>query len=633
MLFERALAAAPITLPAHVSLFTGQYPFTHGVRNNGDFALADRIPTLATALHDRGYRTAAFVSAFVLDRRYGLARGFDAYDDRLDPVAAAAGGGLERRGDRTVAAAGEWLDGPAREQAPFFLWIHLYDPHDPYDPPRPYRDTFADRLYDGEIAFDDAVIDSLFARLDRLGLLASTLVAVVGDHGESLGEHEEATHSLFVYQATVRVPLILWWPGHVPGGRRVASLVRGIDVTPTLLDLAGVAPLPSAQGETLMPRVRGAGSEGAGASAYVETYFPMFYMNWAPLRSIQDDRWKLIDAPELELYDLSRDPQERSNLAPREPGRAAALRRALDALTGGRRGAMSGRMADADTAAKLAALGYVGAAGAGTATTATDESRQDPKRMIGVFNRLREANAAAHAGRHAEAETIAREALAGDPRNAFATIVVANAEMAQEQYARAIADYRAYAALVPRSAEPHHRMAVCYARLGDLGKALAEEDAAVSIDPRDPDVRNHRGGLLAARGRVDDAIAELRAAVDIAPDSAVFRVGLARVLVTAGQLDQADAELQQALRRSADNPDAHAVYGALLVARQRPDAAIAEFQRSLAVRPQADDVRLDLANTLERAGREAEARREYQRLASGRDTPPDVRQAARARLR
>jgi tetratricopeptide (TPR) repeat protein len=633
VLFERALAAAPITLPAHVTLFTGQYPFAHGVRNNGDFALAEGIPTLATALHDRGYRTAAFVSSFVLDRRFGLARGFDLYDDQLDSAADGAGA-LERRGDRTAAAAGEWLDAQTGSAAPFFLWIHLYDPHDPYDPPPPYRAQFADRPYDGEIAFDDAMIDGVLERLQRLGLLASTAVAVVGDHGESLGEHEEATHSLFVYQATLRVPLILWWPGHLPAGQRVPSPVRGIDVAPTLLDLAGVRRLDSAQGTTLLPRVRGAAGDGgsAFASAYAETYFPLFYMNWAPLRSIQDERWKFIDAPEPELYDLSRDPQERSNLAAREPSRVTALRRAVDALTGGNSGAMSARAVDAGTAAKLAALGYVGAVGSGTATAAHDGNRPDPKRMIGVFNRLRAANAAARDARHAEAETIARDALAGDPSNAFATIVLANAEMAQGRYAHAIADYRAYAALVPHSAEPHHRIAICYARLGETDKALAEEDAAKAIDPRDPDVRNHRGGLLAARGRVDEAIAELRAAVEIVPDNALFRVGLARVLLSAGRLDEADAELQHALRRAANSPDAHAAYGALFVARHRPDRAIEEFRRALATRPEADDVRFDYAMALERAGRGAEARREYERLSSGRETPSDIRQAARARL-
>jgi choline-sulfatase len=621
VLFERALAAAPITLPAHASLLTGAYPFAHGVRNNGNFSLRDTVPTIATTLHDAGYRTAAFVSAFVLDRRYGLARGFDEYDDRVP---------LERRGDRTAAAAVEWLNAHASEPAPFFVWLHLYDAHDPYDPPPPFRDAFAGRLYDGEIAFDDEVIGSVLDRLDRAGRLSATIVAVIGDHGESLGEHGEDTHAVFVYEATLRVPMILAWPGRLPAGRRVPSLVRGIDLAPTLLDLADEPPLAGAHGRTLMPLVRG--TPGDAASAYAESYFPLLYMNWAPLRSIQDDRWKFIDAPTPELYDLQRDPRERANLAQREPARAAALRRALDALTGGEPGAMSRRTIDGETAAKLAALGYVGSAASGV-TPASGVGRPDPKRVIGVFNRLRQANAAAQEGRFAEAAAIARDTLRQDPRNAFATIVLANAERDQGRYREAIAGYRAYLDLVPESADAHHSIAICYARLGDAGRALNEDEAALAIDPRSGDARMLRGGLLAGRGRIDEALRELRAAVEINPENAAFRVGLARVLVRKGQLDAAEEELRRALQLQPQSADAYAAAGGLLVARGRPERAVAEFERALALRPDADDIRLDLARALERAGRVADARVEYGRLAAARETPAEIKRAAKARLR
>ncbi|MGH9144710.1 MAG: sulfatase, partial [Vicinamibacterales bacterium] len=196
VLFERVVSAAPITLPAHASIFTALYPFAHGVRNNGTFYLDAKFATLATVLHDAGYRTAAFISAFVLDRRYGLARGFDTYNDHLESGEGhIVNGARERRGDRTALAAEAWIAQAASGSvsAPFFVWLHLYDAHDPYDPPPPFHDAFADRPYDGEIAFDDDVVGSVLDRLDQLGL-RSTLVAVVGDHGESLGEHGEMTH-------------------------------------------------------------------------------------------------------------------------------------------------------------------------------------------------------------------------------------------------------------------------------------------------------------------------------------------------------------------------------------------------------------------------------------------------------
>ena len=222
--FETVVAPAPITLPSHSSILTGLYPFEHGVRNNGNFYLAERFETLATRLKARGYRTGAFVSSFILDRRYGLDRGFDVYDDHMEGAyAQVVTLQAERRGDRTALALGRWIDERAKEpDDPFFAWLHLYDPHEPYRPPHPFRDLFANDPYDGEIAFDDAIVASVLDRLRRAGLLDRTLVVVTGDHGESLGEHGETTHSMFLYEAAIRVPLILWRPGLVPAGRVVA---------------------------------------------------------------------------------------------------------------------------------------------------------------------------------------------------------------------------------------------------------------------------------------------------------------------------------------------------------------------------------------------------------------------------
>jgi choline-sulfatase len=634
VLFEHAVAAAPITLPAHVSLLTGRYPFAHGVRNNGTFSLDDRAATLATVLHDRGYRTGAFVSAFVLDRRFGLARGFDRYDDGVDQ-AATPGGEVERRGDRTAAAAAEWI----AEQAgvPFFVWLHLYDPHDPYDPPSPYREAFADRLYDGEIAFDDAVVGRLLDRLRDLGLAASTIVAVVGDHGESLGEHDEITHAMFVYESAIRVPMLVSWSGHLPAGRRIRGVTRAIDLAPTLLDLAGQPALVGAEGRTLARSI--AGGERSSESAYSETYFPLLYMNWAPLRSIQDGRWKFIDAPAPELFDLETDPGERTNLASREPARAAALARALTQLTGGAAGAMTERKLDRATVEKLAALGYIGAVSGDGASppsqTGQPDSRvrPDPKAMIAVFNDLRQANAEVRERRPAEGERLARQALGVDPQNAFAVLVVAQAEMDQGRWADAVADFRRYARLVPSSADAHHRAAICLSRQGDIVHAIAEEDAALAIDPRDAEAHELRGGLLAGDGRIAAAIPDLRSAVDLEPKRPAFHIGLARVLIDARRLDEAQGEIDRALALAPDHADALAANGALQSARGRYTDAAAAFARALAVRPDYDDVRLDYAIALEQIGRRSDAVTEFRRLASAPRTPETIRAAARRHLR
>ena len=223
--FDAAFSPAPITLPAHASILTGLYPFEHGVRNNGNFYLDDRFETLATILSTQGYRTAGFVSSFVLDRRYGLARGFETYDDRMaGPQAQVVNLEAERRGDRTSAALNAWLEAHGRGGAPFFAWLHLYDPHEPYRAPQPFGSAFADSPYDGEIAFVDAIVASVLDKLAELGLRDRTIIAIVGDHGESLGDHGEETHSMFVYDAAVRVPLLLWRPGrHSSSGILIAG--------------------------------------------------------------------------------------------------------------------------------------------------------------------------------------------------------------------------------------------------------------------------------------------------------------------------------------------------------------------------------------------------------------------------
>ena len=593
VLFERAVAAAPTTLPAHASLMTGRNPMAHGVRNNG-VPLDRAVPTLADAFRAAGYRTAAFVSAFVLDQRFGLVRGFDTYDDHLDPPAGHASDAIERRGDRTVAAASAWLTaaasaapgppGSAPTAAPFFLWVHLYDPHDPYEAPaQPGRDDVS-ALYDGEIAFADSAVGALLGALERQGLSGNTIVAVIGDHGESLGEHGEATHGMFVYESAMRVPALLKWPASLPAGTRVTPLVRAIDLAPTLLDLAGRPPLTGATGVSLVPLVRGTGA--APATAYGETYFPQLFMNWAPLRSWRDGQWKFIEAPTLELYDLASDPGETVNLAAREPDRAARMRRALYALLAAEGTAAASAGPDRETMQKLAALGYVG--GGGTQGRDDPLSRPDPKAMIDVFNRLREANAALDSGHPDDAARVASSALATDAGNAFAMLILGKAERTRGRYREAAAQFRGYLAQVPLSADAHHWLAICHLQLDDFDAALAEAELALAIDPRFAEALTLRGDLLAAGGQVEEGLHDLRASVNINPDRPAAHIALGRTLARAGQAEEAEEQFRYAL---------------------------------------------DLATRLTAAGRVPQAARVFEQLTLDPSVPAPLREAARAQLR
>ncbi|HVO12468.1 MAG TPA: sulfatase-like hydrolase/transferase [Vicinamibacteria bacterium] len=627
--FQQASSPAPITLPAHSSILTGLYPFAHGVRNNGNFYLADRFPTLATVLKAQGYRTAAFVSSFILDRRYGLARGFDTYDDAMEGaqsqvVALEA----ERRGDRTALALSRWLEQTATAERPFFAWLHLYDPHEPYRPPPPFRDLFASDPYQGEIVFDDAVVASVLDTLQRTGALDRTVVAVIGDHGESLGDHGEETHSMFVYESALRVPLILWRPGRLPAGRVLQEPVRATDLAPTLLELLGAPALRTNDGVSLLPLIEGR-SLARTPPVYAETYLPLFYMNWAPLRAIRDARFKLIDAPRPELYDLERDPGEQQNLYAAANPAAASLRSALDRLTAGGQGAMEVGRLDRETAEKLASLGYLGAEHAGS-DVVSGAARPEPQEMIAVFNRLRRANSAVRERRFAEAVPVLREVLARDPRNAFATLVSGSAQMGMGHWREAVAFFRRYLELVPTSAYAHHWIAICALRSGDKEAALREAEATLAIDPHFSDARILKAGVLATRGAYDEAVAELRQAVETDPGKPAIRLDLARVLAEAGHPDEARKEYAALL---ATHPnDAAALTGRAALDASAGDLAAAErgLRRALAIEPDLDEARADLAQVLERTGRRGEALAEYRRLADS--SSPAVRARARQAL-
>jgi arylsulfatase A-like enzyme len=366
-------------LPSHASLFTGLYPPEHGVRNNGHFRLEERLPTVASVLQGRGYRTGAFVSAFVLDRRFGLARGFDRYDDDLVQGQASETFSFEsqRTGDRTAAALIQWVEGET--SSPFLAWLHLYDAHEPYSPPSPFREDFKDAPYDGEIAFADAVLGQVLDALGRLHLQDRTTIVVVGDHGESLGEHGEETHSMFVYEGALLVPLVIWAPGRVPEGRVVEEPVSIVDLAPTLLELAGAPPLKLAHARSLLGLPGGSGTPRA---LYAETLSPQFDMGWAPLRSVRDHRYKLIDGPRPELFDLARDPSEAENLHERLPNVAAALRGRLGEIAGDGWGAMSAVAPSREVEEKLAALGYLGAGATPHTPPASVAGLTDPKEAI-----------------------------------------------------------------------------------------------------------------------------------------------------------------------------------------------------------------------------------------------------------
>lgn len=369
VVFDQAITVAPLTLPAHCSLFTGLLPPSHGVRDNADPALAAEQTTLSERLRARGFQTGAFVASVVLDPERGLSQGFDHYS--AVPRGPRPGGSFaapRRPADQVVDDALRWIE--ARDRDPFFAWLHLYDAHRPYDAPEPFRSRFGDP-YVAELAFADAQIERLLSALQRRGVLDRAIVIVAGDHGESLGEHGERDHGIFLYESSMRVPLIMRVPGTAP--RRVDTLVSLVDVVPTVLrllrmraaNLDGVSLVPALRGETMPDRVM-----------YGESMYPRRF-GFSDLRMARDSRMKYIDAPRPELYDLDADPFEQHDIAAQRPAVAAGLRARLDAIAAPSRMAIKGAPVSEETARALAALGYVSGRGARPAP-----SGRDPKDYI-----------------------------------------------------------------------------------------------------------------------------------------------------------------------------------------------------------------------------------------------------------
>jgi arylsulfatase A-like enzyme/lipoprotein NlpI len=613
--FERAATVVPLTLPAHSSLFTGAFPARHGVRDNGGYYLAPEQETLAEVLKARGYRTGGFVSAFVLDSRWGLEQGFERYFDDFDLRKFAQQAGMDaiqRPGNETVDEALRWL--AEERERPFFLWVHLYDPHTPYAAPREYASLFPRGMigaYDAEIAHADAQLGRLLDALGDAERAKRTVVAVLGDHGEMLGEHGEQTHGFFVYDAAIRIPAVIAGPDVAP--RAVSDQVRIVDFMPTLLELLGAPAPPGVQGTSLLPLARG---ERLNLMALAESWFPRFHYGWSELVAIQDERFKLIRAPRPELYDLQRDPREASDLSGSDPGRAATLERALAELLAGLGDAKPKAPAtvDAETAERLQALGYVG--GAVSARHLEERPRGDPKDKIGLYNLLKQASTASAEGRLDEAIAKAQGALAQDPDVLEGHMLLGNFLKRAERDQEAIAAYRRALALDPEHQESLFRLALAYKDQGRLADARAGFERARSLDPRNGRVLYQLADTAVRERRFEEAVAVLQDALAREVERGSFLLKLAECQIELRRFDEAERALREALAQQP--PPETAWFNLGLVHEERGEAAQAmqAYEKELAANPGAYRAAFNLGRLLQRAGRPREALERLRQVAS-----------------
>ncbi|NNE43303.1 MAG: sulfatase-like hydrolase/transferase, partial [Gemmatimonadetes bacterium] len=567
VVFEQATAPAPLTLPSHCTILTGLYPDRHTLRDNGVGRLPDGARTLAEILSDAGWRTGAFVSAVPLGSEFGADQGFAAYDDEFSSSAA----GLvvqseserevadrlffeERIASRTVDAAAPWIREARAADEPYFAWIHFFDPHAVYSPPPAQAARFGAGSYEGEIAFVDEQIGRI---LEEIGDLSGVVVAVTADHGESLGDHGEQSHGLFVYESTLRVPWVLAGPG-VPRGTRVADPVSLVDVTPTLLEVLGLPGLDDVDGASRLAAAQG--DAAADADVFGECLLPRLNYNWAGLRSVRRGRWKLIDAPAPELYDLANDPGETRNVAGDHPDQVAQLRAALEAhyARGGELPAEAAGI-DPEVREQLERLGYVGVRAADKElpddTDLWNPEGRDPKDMVDFFNRFQNVPTMMMDGRNEEAGRTLTELRAEDPQNLKVLERLAMLRRAEERWSDVAALCREILELAPDDARMRKNLAYAQLQLGETEAALDGYRAFVAATPEDPEAWALLGSVLSEAGQHEEALTALRQAAKLAPEDPELRVGVAQAHEEAGDTAAALAEYDRAL---AQDPSASA---------------------------------------------------------------------------
>jgi arylsulfatase A-like enzyme/Tfp pilus assembly protein PilF len=589
--FEQCVSAVPITLPSHTSMMTATYPFVHGVRDNAHFYVHPDNRTLAEALREAGYVTAAQIGAYVLNREFGLEQGFTTYDD-IASTRRSTDARNERKAEEVCAGAIAWLRANASQR--FFLFVHFFDPHRSYSPPRRFAVQYP-HPYLGEVAYVDEQIGRLMGVLAELDLADRTLVILTSDHGEGLGEHDEDTHGFFVYDTTLRVPLILRYPGRIPAGRRIGAQARLIDIPPTVLDFLGLPALPDAQGTSLLSLIAG-GSGGSKLPAYSETFYARLNMGYAWYRSWRQDGWKYIHAQVPELYHVNVDPDEKRNLASAEPDRVSRMRAALRNLLATSEAVAASAGARQQLSAgdhrALEALGYISSAAPNDEPVSELElfepSGPDPKHHTAENRAMARAMELFFAGDHAPAERILRDILAQSDRQEtfwWAHRSLADVLSAQGEHAEAIEFYKRALEIRPEDGETYSALGQALAAAERLDEALAAFERALRLPPVLADTHHEYGLALARQGRPHEALAQQRAAVARDPQYAEAHAEIGKLLARMGRTAEAQGAYEKAVALAPQNAQIRGRLAEFLLMQQRPAEALAQFQKLLEFAP------------------------------------------------
>jgi arylsulfatase A-like enzyme/Flp pilus assembly protein TadD len=609
VLFEQTATAVPLTLPAHCTLMTGLYPTYHGVRLNGNTALGDDQTTLAEIFAARGYQTGAFIGAFVLDGRWGLKQGFQHYDDRFDlrKYKHLDLGAIQRPGNEVMDAALAWLEEHRRDT--FFAWIHLYDPHIPYEPPEPYYSEYRGRgltgLYDGEISFMDAQIGRCVDWLAANGLAKNTILLLIGDHGEGLGSHGEATHGFFIYDSVVRVPFLIVTPFAELQGRRVTSQVSSVDVAPTLLNLARIPALARMQGRSLLPMMFRSRREQEG-QAYSESLAPDLQFGWSPLHSLRTAGFQFIDAPRPELYDIRRDPDELTDLSSRRADLVGTMKSELDRLvakTSQDAPKPQAANLDKETTERLSALGYIGAP-VGRKSRSGDRSEllADPKDKLKVFEAVTRAGAMIMTEQYDAAAELLESALKDDPKITQGLLLLATCDVHRGRRDEARTHLDVILRADPENIQALIALADILVGDGKNEDAIALCRRTLAVDESNVEAYMLIGEIYAAQDDHVQALPYLEKAVELQPKLTRNRFNLAASLIGVKQFDRAEGLLKDIVREAPRFPRANYDLGILYEEQGRLEEARAAYAQELVLFPQEFPARFNLGKILLRLG-------------------------------
>ena len=576
--FEDCYCQTPLTLPSHTTLMTGTLPLFHGIRDNGGFFVPEKLKTMAELFKDKGYETGAFIAAYVLDSKWGLNQGFDTYYDKFDmsKFKRISLGTVQRPANEVLDQALPWLE--SKKGRRFFAWLHLYDPHSPYEPPPPYDKLYANRPYLGEIAFADSQLARLWSWLESNGLREKTFIVFAGDHGESLGEHDEQSHGFFVYQSAIHVPLIIVTPFPKLQGVVSPELTTLADVLPTVCDMAGL-PIPAeVQGKSLLPTFFGRRRKQTPL-AYSETYYPRFHYGWSDLKAVQDGRFKLILAPVPELYDVIADPHENKNLVYTEKKIYDRLKGEAEAFI--TRASQNGyetdySKIDEETKEKLAALGYMGS----FADPAKLKGKKlgNPREKIGVFNRLSEAREMGLDGKVDEAVKIIQDIIASDPDITDAYFSIGNIYFQAQKYREAVGYFQQVLGRKPDDSFAAINVALSYEAMGQFDQA---EQFLLNYLKK---------GF---------------------PEDSQFYFMLGNMNYIQKKYDQAIPYFEKCLASNAESAGAHSLLGAIAIVKDDLPGAEEHLRRAAEISPRLANLHYFKAELEEKKGRPAEAEKEY----------------------